>query len=49
MYLDAWQITFRDNNQLGTVNVSPENLEGFMAVHPSYEYISIRYVRRWFR
>ena len=47
MYLDAVQITFRENNQLGKVNVSAENLEGFLRAHPDYEIISKVYVRCW--
>ena len=47
MYLDAVQITFRENNQLGKVNVSVENLEGFLRAHPDYKIISKVYVRCW--
>lgn len=47
MYLDAVRVTFVEKGQLQTVNVSPENLKGFMDVHPDYEFISIVSVRRW--
>ncbi len=47
MYLDALHITFRQNDQLGKVNISPENLKDFMDAHQDYEFISIVLVRRW--
>ena len=47
MYLDSVRVTFIQKGQLQTVNVSPENLKDFMAVHPDYEFILIVPVRRW--
>ena len=41
MYLDGLQITFRVNNQVQIININPENLNGFTAAHPDYEFISI--------
>jgi len=46
-YLDALQIRYRENGQLGIVNISPENRELFIKAHPEYEFISITPIRRW--
>jgi hypothetical protein len=46
-YLDALQIRYRENGQLGIVNISPENRKVFIKAHPEYEFISITPIRRW--